>query len=86
MVVCWNSGPTPVSALVHSSTLVTAGVYILIRQIIILNFNYIFNFFRKILLIVSIMTIFLARIAALGEKDIKIKEGKTKGQDLQGHG
>merc|ERR1719262_1453638 len=65
------AAPTPVSALVHSSTLVTAGVYILIRQMIILNFNYIFNFFGKILLIIRVMTIFLARIAALGEKDIK---------------
>merc|ERR1711997_528913 len=61
------AAPTPVSSLVHSSTLVTAGVYLLFR------FDFILVYFRinKILLLLGVLTILIARIRAFFEKDIK---------------
>lgn len=61
------AAPTPVSALVHSSTLVTAGVYLLIRH------SWMIECFScsKILLILGVLTMIGARISALFEKDIK---------------
>ena len=61
------AAPTPVSALVHSSTLVTAGVYLLIRieiYIKIINLHWIILLFGGI-------TLTVARITALAETDIK---------------
>ena len=61
------AAPTPVSALVHSSTLVTAGVYLIIR------FSYTFSgdASRSLLFKLGCITMVIAGLAAMGEMDIK---------------
>lgn len=62
------AAPTPVSALVHSSTLVTAGVFLLIRFYPFLRSSHIFNSF---LLCAATTTILIAGFNAIAECDLK---------------
>ena len=61
------AAPTPVSSLVHSSTLVTAGVYLLIRH----NLLFLQSQTSYYLIVIGALTILIARVRALFEMDLK---------------
>lgn len=62
------AAPTPVSALVHSSTLVTAGVFLLIRFYPFLRST---SWFNQLLLLIAVSTTTIAGLRAITECDIK---------------
>ena len=61
-------GPTPVSALIHAATMVTAGVYLIIRANI---FFYLSPFTLNIILILALLTLIYSSLIALTQFDIK---------------
>ncbi|MDR2555554.1 MAG: NADH-quinone oxidoreductase subunit L [Fibromonadaceae bacterium] len=62
------AGPTPVSALIHAATMVTAGVYLMARLYALFVFDMLIPI---IVLIVALATAFWAAVAGLVQHDIK---------------
>nr|YP_011014796.1 NADH dehydrogenase subunit 5 [Membranipora villosa]WQB41569.1 NADH dehydrogenase subunit 5 [Membranipora villosa] len=62
------AAPTPVSALVHSSTLVTAGIFLLCRFYGSLSD---FSFFSVMIFYLGVMTCLMASMSAIFENDLK---------------
>lgn len=62
------AGPTPVSALIHAATMVTAGIYLTVRS------NFLFElapFTQNIILYIGLATTLFAAFMALRQNDIK---------------
>ncbi len=67
------AGPTPVSALMHAATMVTAGVYLLGRLFpFYIDVSGLFaGEVRNIIIVIGGLTLFLAGLVAITQKDIK---------------
>ncbi|NBV26502.1 MAG: NADH-quinone oxidoreductase subunit L, partial [Actinobacteria bacterium] len=61
-------GPTPVSALIHAATMVTAGVYLLVRMSPVLAWS---TSGRWVIAVIGGLTAFVAATVATSQKDIK---------------
>jgi NADH-quinone oxidoreductase subunit L len=61
-------GPTPVSALIHAATMVTAGVYLIARSAVIFNAS---DAARTVVTIIGAITLLYGCIAGCGQDDLK---------------
>jgi NADH-ubiquinone oxidoreductase chain 5 len=61
-------GPTPVSALIHAATLVTAGIYLLLRSSWLLEYS---PFALIVIVLIGSITAFFAATSGLVQNDIK---------------
>ncbi len=62
------AGPTPVSALIHAATMVTAGIYMIARSNVLYNLA---PLTQEIIMWIGLATALLAATIALKQKDIK---------------
>jgi len=62
------AGPTPVSALIHAATMVTAGIYMIARSSILYNLA---PFTLNIIIVIGLVTAIMAAIIGLKQNDIK---------------
>ncbi len=62
------AGPTPVSALIHAATMVTAGIYMIARSNVLYTLA---PTTLKVILVVGVFTALLGSFIALTQKDIK---------------
>ena len=68
MGVVVMSIPTPVSALIHAATMVTAGVFLLIRASPLFD---VVPFMLIIITVIGVLTVFLAGTIGLVQNDLK---------------
>jgi NADH-quinone oxidoreductase subunit L len=71
-------GPTPVSALIHAATMVTAGVYLIVRS------NFVFDYApdaRTAVMVVAVVTLLWGAVIGCAKDDIKkVLAGSTMSQ------
>ena len=71
-------GPTPVSALIHAATMVTAGVYLIVRS------NFVFDYApdaRTVVMVVAVVTLLWGAVIGCAKDDIKkVLAGSTMSQ------
>jgi NADH-quinone oxidoreductase subunit L len=61
-------GPSPVSALIHAATMVTAGVYLVVRTHTLFDFS---GTSLTVVLVIGLVTLLYGGIGALGQDDLK---------------
>jgi NADH-quinone oxidoreductase subunit L len=62
------AGPTPVSALIHAATMVTAGVYLVLRTHVLFEVSGVAS---VVVVVVGLVTMLYAGTCALGQDDLK---------------